>query len=183
MEKIKNILLDRDGTIIYDKEYLSSPEEVELLPNVPQALSLIQKREVDIYIVTNQSGIGRGYFTEQDFFRVQERLEEILHRWNIKIKDTVFCPHHPSMGCECRKPKIGMWKSLSSRHGLHPQESIMVGDKASDVFFGKNASLRKSVLLLTGYGREHLSKVEATADIIAEDLLELTRILIKRELI
>ncbi len=183
MKKIKNLLLDRDGTIIYERHYLSSPRDIEFLPNIPEALSLFQERRVDIYIVTNQSGIGRGYFNEEDFFKVQDCIEKGLQEWGIRIKGTVFCPHHPSVGCECRKPGIGMWKTLSKRHGLHAHETIMVGDKASDIIFAKNASLKAGALVLTGYGKEHLYKVEKEADFIVKDLLELAHILIEKEMI
>ncbi len=179
MGPFKNLILDRDGTIIYDKHYLSHPQEVELLPRTGEALALFQRKGIKIYVVSNQSGIGRGYFTEKDLGRVNRQVEEELAHFGVSLRDMLYCPHTPSQGCECRKPSTGMWRRLVQLYGLRPEESIMVGDKESDITFGKNASLALTCLVLTGYGKEYVENTEA--DIIAHDLYHLFQILTKKK--
>ena len=94
------IFVDRDGTLIEDKHYLSDPTGVCLLPHVAESLKKIQDHGIKIFIVTNQSGIGRGYFTEKDFFACQKELEKQLNTFGVTITDTAFCPHDPSAPCK-----------------------------------------------------------------------------------
>jgi len=184
MAKIKNLLLDRDGTIIVEKHFLNDPKEVELLPNTGKALKKFNQKGIDLFIVTNQSGIGRGYYNTEDFFAVQNKLYDILNEYNVKIKDIEFCPHTPSDNCTCRKPAIGMWKKLKKKYGLLENETAIVGDKLSDMYFGINAGLSIKALVLTGYGlseKEKCSNIKI--DIIAKDLLDLYYLLDQQGLI
>ena len=103
-------------------------------------------------MVTNQSGIGRGYFREEDFLACQNRLEELLRPFGAAIAAVRHCPHEPSAGCACRKPGTGMWESLRAAHGLNPAECVMAGDKTEDLLFGLNAGFAASCLVLTGKG-------------------------------
>ncbi|GAB6888485.1 hypothetical protein JCM13304A_19840 [Desulfothermus okinawensis JCM 13304] len=174
MVKIKNLLLDRDGTIIVDKHYLKSPNEVELIPHAGSALQKFSKKGINLFIVTNQSGIGRGYYNVEDFFKVQKRLYDILNSYNVEIKDTEFCPHLPEDKCKCRKPATGMWKKLKKKYHLSEQETGIVGDKICDINFGQRAGLSLKSLVLTGYGISEIKKYsDIKADIIADDLLHL----------
>ena len=184
MAKIKNLLLDRDGTIIVEKHYLGNPDDVELLPNAKEALKKFTQKGIELFIVTNQSGIGRGYYKTEDFFAVQNKLYDILNKYNVKIKDIEFCPHTPSDKCTCRKPAIGMWQNLKKKYGLLENETAIVGDKLSDVYFGINAGLLIKGLVLTGYGlneKEKCSNIKV--DIIAKDLLDLYYLLDQQRLI
>ncbi len=157
--KIKNIILDRDGTIIKDKKYLKDPKEVEFIKNSKEALKRLCQKGANLFIITNQSGIGRGYFTVKDYLKVKEKIHLELKKEGILIKDELFCPHSPDENCDCRKPKIGMWKELKKKHDLKEEESVIIGDKISDIEFGYNANLRFKILVFTGYGKEEAKKI------------------------
>ena len=141
MNRQKLLFLDRDGTIIIDKHYLHDPNEIELIPNVIQALTLFQKDNYLLYIITNQSGIGRGYFTEKDMHAVHERLDEIFKENGIKIEEYLFCPHAPDENCECRKPKPTLIDQVLKNHDYDASNSYMLGDKTVDREAGINAGI------------------------------------------
>lgn len=152
MAAIENILLDRDGTIILDKHYLHDPEGVELFPDAGEALKQLAENGAQFFVLTNQSGIGRGYFTEDDFSLCTQRLAALLSFFGVKISSTEFCPHAPESGCNCRKPLVGMWQTLVDTFGIQADKSVMIGDKIADVELGLNAGLAASILVLTGKG-------------------------------
>lgn len=158
---IETLFLDRDGTLIVDKNYLSNPDGVELLPQVVESLQRLTKHGVKLFVVTNQSGIGRGYFKEEDFYACQNRLQELFASYGVNIIDMAFCPHDPSEyspqdihhikeACSCRKPSIGMWEKLSHRHGLDSRKCAMIGDRMDDIQFGINAEFSSVFLVSTG---------------------------------
>ncbi|MFN2268496.1 MAG: D-glycero-alpha-D-manno-heptose-1,7-bisphosphate 7-phosphatase [Desulfonatronovibrio sp.] len=159
---IKNIFLDRDGTIIQDMHYLKDPEKIRLIPDAVQAMKEMSQQGRKIFIVTNQSGIGRKYFSDQEYFQVEKTLDKMLTDQGVKIQDSAFCPHLPKDQCSCRKPGTGMWKQLCAKHGLIPEQSIMVGDKKSDLDFGANCGFYASILVLTGKGRKTLAELGIT---------------------
>lgn len=156
---VKNALIDRDGTIIVEKHYLRDPDQVELVPGSAAALKRLSEAGVKLFVVTNQSGIGRGYYAEEDFRAVQERLAELLAPHGVAFTAVAFCPHAPGDCCECRKPATGMWEELRAAHGLEPSRTAMIGDNASDVAFGRAALLAESVLVLTGHGERFAQKL------------------------
>ncbi len=149
---IRNILLDRDGTIIEDLHYISRPEQVYLLPNAGPVLQSLQFRGYNLFLVTNQSGIKRGYYTEKDYRDVNNKLSELLLYFHVRLKDTLHCPHSPVDKCSCRKPLPGMWQILACRYEIKAEETIMIGDKMTDIGFAHQANLLASVLVLTGSG-------------------------------
>lgn len=151
---IKYLFADRDGTLIYDKHYLCDPKQVELIPGTGNSLYLLRNNAIKVFIVTNQSGIERGYFTEKEFAACQKKLEEELRQFGVSVEDTAYCPHGPDESCLCRKPNTGMWKLLSEKHRLNPGECAMIGDKKEDVLFGINAGFAYSCLVLTGKGEK-----------------------------
>lgn len=148
---IKNLLLDRDGTLIQDRHYLADPQEVRLLPGVVPALRTLQNSGVSFYLVSNQSGLGRGYFSLQRYQAVQAELRRQLAVQGIFLQAELLCPHSPSAGCGCRKPGTLLWKTLHCKLGLLPEQSAMLGDKPTDLEFGLRAGLRLSLLL--GYAQ------------------------------
>jgi D-glycero-D-manno-heptose 1,7-bisphosphate phosphatase len=152
----ENIFCDRDGTIIYDKHYLGRPEEVELIPGSISGLRRLQDVGGKIFVVTNQSGIGRGLYSEDDYQACEDRLGTLLEAQGVKVVATEHCPHmfvdEGAAFCQCRKPATGMWESLRARYGLVPEKSCMIGDKQEDIMFGKNAGFGRTVLVLTGKG-------------------------------
>ncbi len=156
---IKNIFLDRDGTIIEDKHYLSSPGDITFLPDALEAMQAMQAAGCRLFLVTNQSGIGRGYFYLEDYQRVHQALLEMLAEQGIYLTDTSFCPHAPGRGCSCRKPSTGMWEEIRSRHGTSANHSVMLGDKEEDISFGRNCGFAASILLGTGKGKKSLARL------------------------
>jgi len=152
MKDLCNLLLDRDGTIIQERHYLSRPEDVELLPAAASSLKRLNKAGFRLFLLSNQSGIGRGYFTESDLKAVRARLEQLLAPSGVAFREQLHCPHAPKEGCSCRKPHTGMWDALREQLGLRAEKSLIVGDKMADVELGKNAGLAATVLVLTGHG-------------------------------
>jgi D-glycero-D-manno-heptose 1,7-bisphosphate phosphatase len=148
----RNALIDRDGTIIVEKHYLHDPELVELIPGALEALTRLTRAGIRLFVVTNQSGIGRGLYGEKDFLAVQERLATLLAPHGVTFDGVSFCPHAPEECCTCRKPQAGMWEDLCAQYGLDPSETVMIGDNASDVAFGLGCGLAESILVLTGHG-------------------------------
>jgi D-glycero-D-manno-heptose 1,7-bisphosphate phosphatase len=140
----KAVFLDRDGTLIRDVGYCAKAEDVELLEGVSELLPKLKAAGFKLVIVTNQSGIGRGYFTEGDFWSVQQELESQLGP--DVIDATYFCADTPQNGTERRKPNPGMLLEAAKDLGIDLQQSYMVGDKVSDTEAGIRAGVRASVL-------------------------------------
>lgn len=157
--KNKAILLDRDGTLIEDKNYVYKVEDLEILPGVINGLKKLQKDYIFI-IVTNQSGIGRGYYTEENFHNFNNHLIRLLKYEDIEILKTYYCPHLKEDECSCRKPKTKFIIDIINDYNVNIQESWMIGDHPSDVQFGINAGC-KTVFLTTGHGYNHLEDLKS----------------------
>lgn len=165
------VFLDRDGTINHDTGYVSNPDELVLLPGAAVAIKRLNKNGIKAIVVTNQSGVGRGYFTEADVRAVNERLEELLLLDGARLDGIYYCPHRPEEGCGCRKPETGLLERAVAEHGVDPGASFMVGDKADDVGLAKRAGA-KAILVLTGKGVEEEEKLDESPDFVAEDILD-----------
>jgi len=149
------VFLDRDGTLIREREYLSDPKGVEFLPGVPESLVALREAGFALVIVTNQSGIGRGLYSLADYRRVEAELDRRLSEVGSPVDGTWFCPHHPDHTgpCDCRKPGTGMHRAAVRELNLDPGRSYFVGDKLSDL--EPTASLGgQGILVRTGYGAE-----------------------------
>ncbi|ACC98455.1 Histidinol-phosphate phosphatase family protein [Elusimicrobium minutum Pei191] len=155
--KIKAVFLDRDGTLIYEKPgvYLSSPEKVVLYKSSMPALKLLTKLGYKIFIVSNQSGIGRGYFTSEQVDKVHEHLKKMIKPY--VIEDIVYCPHAPWQTCLCRKPNPILGQKLAKKYNIDRSKSFMIGDKKSDVDFGINLGA-VPVLVRTANGNAQIKK-------------------------
>jgi len=141
------IFLDRDNTINYDPGYLSDPNLVQILPYVIDGLKLLNNAGYEFIIITNQSGIGRGYYKEEDMHRVNQRILDILKSQNIFIKDIFFCPHTEEDQCMCRKPKHGLiLQALEKYPTINLKTSWIIGDSLRDIFAGENLNI-KGVLI------------------------------------
>ena len=147
------VFLDRDGTIIVEREYLADPAGVELVPGAARAMKQLRDAGFLLVIVTNQSGIARGLYSEADFHAVQVRLEQILRDHGVTIDATYFCPHHPDFSgpCECRKPEPGMYRRAERELGADLARSFYVGDRNKDVEPATTLG-GTGILVLTGYG-------------------------------
>lgn len=154
------LFLDRDGVIIADENYLADPRQVRILPGVPSALATARSAGFLLIGVSNQSGIGRGYFSAQDFHAVMTHLDTELESHGAAFDSFHFCPHGPDEGCSCRKPAPGLLEEASQLQAIDLSRSWMIGDKASDIVFGREAGMG-AVLVRTGYGRKQEKKVLA----------------------
>jgi len=158
MGKIKAIILDRDGTLIEDKDYAYKIEDFELLPGVIEGLKILQKNFL-LFIVTNQSGIGRGYYTDREFHKFNDHLIGILKENQIRIERTFYCPHVKEDKCECKKPKIKYIREIVDGWNVDIINSWVIGDHPSDILFGINAG-SKTAYLISGHGKKHLHELE-----------------------
>lgn len=127
------VFLDRDNTLIFDPGYIHEAEKVRLLEGVGEGLKLLKEAGYLLIVVSNQSGIGRGYFTEKEFWEVNRRLQQLLEPYGVQIDDFFFCPHRPDEGCLCRKPGTLMIERAARKWGIAVEESFVVGDKEIDV--------------------------------------------------
>ena len=165
------IFLDRDGTINVEKEYLSDPAGLELYPRAAKAVKELNRLRLPVFVVTNQSGIGRKKFTLKTLTAIHSKLEKMLKAESeAKIDAFYFCPHLPSDNCACRKPKTGMVEKAVFDTCVDPKLSYFVGDKKADIELGQNAG-GKTILVLTGYGKEEKNILKKAPDFIAKDLL------------
>ncbi len=155
--KIKALFLDRDGTVIKEKPgiYLCDPKKVELYKNTKAAFKLFKKLGYTIFIVSNQSGIGRGYFTENEVEKVHKKLLSLLKPY--EVKEIIYCPHAPSENCSCRKPAPAMGLKLIKKYNVDRDSSFVIGDKKSDSDFAKNLHIRP-ILVLTANGKAQQKK-------------------------
>jgi D-glycero-D-manno-heptose 1,7-bisphosphate phosphatase len=127
------VFVDRDGTICFDKHYLADPAGLEFIPTVVDGLRKLTKAGVPIIIVTNQSGVARGYFTEGTLVKIHKELVKILEKQGVSILDIFYCPHMPDAGCDCRKPAPGLLIRASKKHGIELSKSYVIGDRMMDV--------------------------------------------------
>lgn len=132
------VFLDRDGTIIEDRHYLSDPLDVVLLPGAAEAVRRLNDAGIPVFIVTNQSGIGRGYFAESDYEAVHRRMMEALAGAGAEVAATYHCPHAPDCDppCDCRKPKPGLFKAAARDHQIDLGSSFYIGDRLRDLQAG-----------------------------------------------
>jgi len=148
------VFLDRDGTLNVEREYLSDPEQLTLFPGVPEALRRLQDAGFALFLVTNQSGIGRGYYTEADMHRVHARLGERLEAHGVRFTKIYFAPEAPEQPGRGRKPSPRFLFDARDEFGVDLAQSYMIGDKWSDLECGWNAGVKCSILVRTGYGAE-----------------------------
>lgn len=166
------VFLDRDGTIIVEKNYLSDPDQVEVFPGAAPALKRLLDAGFDLFIITNQSGIGRGYFTVADMERVHERMLAELDREGVRIQKIYFAPEAPSAPSRGRKPSPQFLFDAKDEFGIDLAQSFIIGDKLIDLECGWNAGIGMPLLVRTGYGAEHETKLlrETRKAIVKDDL-------------
>ena len=165
------ILLDRDGTIIVDRHYLADASGVELLPNAATGLRRLAALGFRFVVVTNQSGIARGYFDEAALAAMHARLGELLAAEQVSLAGVYHCPHTDEAGCDCRKPNTGMAQRAAAELGFDLSSAIVIGDKCADIDLGR-AIGAKTILVRTGHGRATEQAAKCRADYTADDLLD-----------
>ncbi len=167
---MKAVFLDRDGVVVADGNYQFKTSDMKILDGVPQAIIRLNQAGYLVIIVSNQSGVARGYFTEADVVSFNTYLVVELKKAGAKIDAAYYCPHHATeakvkkylLDCDCRKPKPGMLIRAAKEHGISLSESWMIGDKISDVKAGKSAGCRTVYI-----GKEKNSGADATVAAIS----------------
>jgi histidinol-phosphate phosphatase family protein len=161
------VLVDRDGTLIEERDYLSDPDQVRFLPGALRGLLRLKRAGYRVVVVSNQSGVGRGFFTKSQMRQVNRRFLAMLKKAQAPLDGLYLCPHAPSAHCACRKPKLGMVKRAARDLGVSWKGSISVGDRPSDVQLGQKTG-GLGILVLTGYGKKW-AKRSIRPDFIAKD--------------
>ena len=161
------VFIDRDDTIIHDVPYLADPSLVRLTPAAAEALAEIRRLGFGIVVISNQSGVGRGYFTEEQLKKVNDRMAELLAEGGATLDAIYYCPHKPDDNCNCRKPKTGMLEQACRDFDVDKAHSVMIGDLKGDVEMGKSFGLKTIQIMIEGK-----DKKDAWADHKVATLLE-----------
>ncbi len=164
------VFLDRDGTINEEVHFLHEPSKFRLLPHVGEGLRMMQDMKFKLIIVTDQQGIGLGYFTKEDFFKVNSEMFRQLSKYRVIIDKVYFCPHSMAEKCKCRKPGTGMIERAKEELNIDLSRSFVIGDKSCEIQLGKNAGM-KSILVQTGHAGKD-KQYDAKPDYVASDLLD-----------
>ena len=170
------IFLDRDNVIVEDVGYVHKIKDFKLIDNAVEGLKLLKKYK--LFIITNQSGIGRGYYALKDFESFNNHLLNELKKHKIKIQKTYYCPHRPEDDCDCRKPKIKLLKDAEKEFNVDLKKSFVIGDRKSDFEMGRNAGC-KTIHVLTGHGNN--SKNDVKPDYFAKDLVDAAQWILKND--
>ena len=145
---MRAVFLDRDGTIAKDVHYCRRVEDFEILPTVPQAIRLLNQQGFKVVVVTNQSGIARGYFTETTLLQIHQHMKDELAKHDARVDAIYYCPHHPDEECQCRKPKPGLLLKAAQELGISFAGSFLIGDNEMDIKAGKTVGCH-TVLIAT----------------------------------
>ncbi|MFT4690021.1 MAG: D-glycero-alpha-D-manno-heptose-1,7-bisphosphate 7-phosphatase [Verrucomicrobiia bacterium] len=165
--KRKAVFFDRDGTLNDERRYLADPDLLELLPGVIDGLKRLMAEDFLLFVVTNQSGIGRGYYTEEAMHWVNFRLLELLEPEGVRIEEIYYAPEAPEQPSRGRKPSPEFLYDARDAFDLDLGASYMIGDKLSDLACGWNAGVKRSILVRTGYGSElEKSKPDAITEAV-----------------
>lgn len=167
MKQKRFVLLDRDGTIIVKKHYLSVVNDVELLPGAADALRKLKEMGLGLIITTNQSGVGRKYFDLDTLLKIHKRLEDLLFKEGVVLDDIYFCPHTPQDNCLCRKPNVKLIEKAAKKHNFDPKLCFVIGDNKADIGLGKNIGAT-TILVRTGHGKQ--IEKEVSPDYVVDDL-------------
>ena len=172
----KAIFLDRDGTINIEKDYIYKPEDLVFEDGAIEALKTFKNLGYILIVITNQSGIARGYFTEDDLHRFNKNMNDLLKKDGVEIEEFFYCPHHPTKGigeylvdCDCRKPNNKLIEEAIKKYDIDREKSFMIGDKKSDIGAGLKSNLR-TVLVKTGYGMKDMEKIDKNETLVCENL-------------
>ena len=168
----KAIFLDRDGVINIEKNYLHKIEEFEFINGTFETLKYFQEKGYKLFIITNQSGIGRGYYTHNDFNKLTTWMLDEFKKNSITISQVEFCPHAPTTECDCRKPKTGMIDNILKNFDVDLENSWLVGDKSSDIKCAKNANIKNTIQVKSGHD---FKEKESDADFVCDSIKDLPK--------
>ena len=163
------VVLDRDGTINVEREYISHPDQIELLPGAAQGLRHLHRLGLGLVVISNQSGIGRGYFSWESLNLIHQRLCELLTAEGIQLDGIYVCPHSPGDGCTCRKPQPELLEKAAREHNFDPRKAFVIGDKKSDIELGQKVSAI-TLLICTGYDTQLALQLARISDYVIDNL-------------
>ena len=167
----KAIFLDRDGVINVEKDYVYAIDEFEFIDGIFETLREFQKLGFLLFIITNQSGIGRGYYGIEDFKVLTSWMLNEFKKEGISISQVEFCPHSPDVICECRKPKIGMIENILKNYAVDLEHSWLIGDKEADILCANNAKIKNTIQVKSGHSfDESKSKANFVCETVADCL-------------
>ena len=169
MKRRQFVVLDRDGTIIAERHYLSEPCQIEFLPGACRGLRLMLEIGLGLVLVTNQSAVGRGFLDKAHLDLIHQQLREFLKAEGIHLDGIYFCPHMPEDDCSCRKPRPGLIERAAKELDFDLQASFVVGDKPADIEMGRRVRAT-TFLVRTGYGSEFVSDPTVNPDYVVDDL-------------
>lgn len=168
------VFIDRDGTMAKDVNYCRQPEDFVLFPNTARAIKLLNEHGFKVIVVTNQSGIARGYFTEGTLAQIHKKMKQELAEEGARVDGIYYCPHHPDDNCDCRKPKPKLVLQAAREHDIDLKQAFVVGDLSMDIELGKAAGCK--TILLSNSPQEDSG---VSPDYIASDLLEAARYVLR----
>lgn len=180
--KTKAVFIDRDGTLIHERHYLRRMKDLRLYAGSVAALKKLRAAGYKLVVVTNQSGVGRGFLSEEKLLKIHARLESMLSAAGVPLDAIYYCPHHPDVACTCRKPNLGMVEQARKKFNIDLKHSIVIGDKAQDVRLAR-AMGGYAVFVTTGHGRKQFQKLSennARPDHVAADILAAARHIVAR---
>ncbi|MGK6320523.1 D-glycero-alpha-D-manno-heptose-1,7-bisphosphate 7-phosphatase [Sphingomonas sp. DT-204] len=166
-EQGKAAFLDRDGVINRDSGYVGRVEDFVILPGVPEALRRLRDAGYDLIVVTNQSGIGRGFYTDDDYQRITDHMRRLLAMEGVEFAAILHCPHAPSDHCDCRKPLPGLLIEGATRTGASLSASVLFGDKGSDIAAGRAAGVGRCFLVGAAGDADQYGADGGGADLLA----------------
>jgi D-glycero-D-manno-heptose 1,7-bisphosphate phosphatase len=168
------VILDRDGTIVVDRHYLSDPDGLAFLPGAAEGLRAMYSQGCRLIVITNQSGVGRGMFSLEALVQMNVRLMEMVGQAGARLEKIYYCPHRPEDSCECRKPATQLMREAAAELRFEPRDAVVIGDKASDVEFGHNCGA--TTMLITQDPASGTARA-AHADYQVRDLREAAGVL------
>lgn len=183
----KIVYLDRDGTINVEKNYLIDPKDFEFINGSDKAIKLLKDNGYKVVVVTNQAGVARGYYSEEDVIKLHEYINKLLSKIGTSIDKFYYCPHHPVAGigyykriCPCRKPGTQMLEKAAKTYDIDVDNSYMIGDNMADMAAGNSFGV-KTILVGTGYGKSVKERGAVKYDFYADNLLEAAEYIINTE--
>ncbi len=170
----KAFFIDRDGVINIDKNYVYKIDDFEFIEGVFDSFKYLQKKGYKLFIITNQSGIARGYYTKEDFLKLTSWMKQEFKKKGINIQEVKYCPHLPISNCNCRKPKTGMIDEILESYNIDLGNSWLIGDKESDIKCAQNAGIKNSIQVKSG---QEFAEKTSQATFIINSIKEIKNII------
>ena len=180
--KNKAVFIDRDGTINVDVHYLDNPDDFKMYPEVGEGVKKLKDNGFKIIVITNQSGLARGYFTENDLADIHAKMKREIQKYDVILDGIYYCPHHPDDNCNCRKPNIGLFEKAIKEHDIDVKKSYMLGDKILDIGAGKKVGITTILIPEPHIRDEFMSEKdewEFNPDYISDDFMDAVEWILK----